>query len=203
MSRIVFFIDGFNLYHALISNPKYRKYKWLNYSKLAECFVHSKDQIVKIFYFTSYATWDQAKMARHKRFIAALESTGIETVRGKFKIRDKRCRICKRKYKIPEEKETDVNISVKLFQIAIDDLYDIGILVSADTDLVPAIKALKSSFPEKEMRVIFPIGRYAEALKKIVDSPPMRMKEHHIKTCQFPDVVDLGNGKQVEKPESW
>jgi hypothetical protein len=35
MDRIVFFIDGFNLYHALIANNhKYAAYKWLNLEKL-------------------------------------------------------------------------------------------------------------------------------------------------------------------------
>jgi hypothetical protein len=34
MKKAIFFIDGFNLYHAL-ANSKYQKYKWLNFSKFA------------------------------------------------------------------------------------------------------------------------------------------------------------------------
>jgi hypothetical protein len=48
MKRIIFLIDGFNVYHALDSEPKYHKYKWLDYSALAKCFVSPKDPIVDI-----------------------------------------------------------------------------------------------------------------------------------------------------------
>ena len=58
MNRIAFFVDGFNLYHSLDSVPAYYKYKWLNLNKLAHCFVTSHDKIDKVFYFTTYATWD-------------------------------------------------------------------------------------------------------------------------------------------------
>ena len=35
MNRVLFFIDGFNVYHALQEKPQYHKYKWLDYSALA------------------------------------------------------------------------------------------------------------------------------------------------------------------------
>ena len=33
--RSMFFVDGFNLYHALDSETRYHKYKWLNLRALA------------------------------------------------------------------------------------------------------------------------------------------------------------------------
>jgi hypothetical protein len=39
MKRILFFVDGFNVYHALDEEPKYHKYKWLDYSTLARRFI--------------------------------------------------------------------------------------------------------------------------------------------------------------------
>ena len=39
-------------------DPKYNKYKWLDYSTLAKRFVSKQDQIVGIFYFTAYAHWN-------------------------------------------------------------------------------------------------------------------------------------------------
>jgi len=50
MKRILFFIDGFNVYHALDDDPKYNKYKWLDYFNLAKRFVSKQDQIVGIFF---------------------------------------------------------------------------------------------------------------------------------------------------------
>ena len=47
MARVAFFIDGFNVYHALHDAPvvrpsddpqRYRRYKWLDHSALARCY---------------------------------------------------------------------------------------------------------------------------------------------------------------------
>ena len=42
-----------------------------------------------------------------------------------------------------KEKGTDVKIAVDLVIGAVDNLYDTAVLVSSDTDLIPAIKYLK------------------------------------------------------------
>jgi hypothetical protein len=106
MKRILFFVDGFNVYHALDDHPKYHKYKWLDYSNLAKRFVSKQDQIVGIFYFTAYAHWNPHKMARHQLLVRALMATGVKVVFGKFKNRDHECRLCKGKYSTFEEKQT-------------------------------------------------------------------------------------------------
>ncbi len=41
------------------------------------------------------------------------------------------------------EKGTDVKIAVDLIVGAVDDLYDTAILVSSDTDIIPAIKYVR------------------------------------------------------------
>jgi len=69
MKRILFFVDGFNVYHALDDDPKYHKYKWLDYSNLVKRFVSKQDQIVDVFYFTAYAHWNPQKMARHQLYL--------------------------------------------------------------------------------------------------------------------------------------
>lgn len=53
MNRASFFIDGFNVFHSLDCNKSYYKYKWLDYSVLAKCFITSKDTIADIYYFTA------------------------------------------------------------------------------------------------------------------------------------------------------
>lgn len=45
MNRVIFFVDGFNLYHALDYYKQYHKYKWLNLSKLANCFITKNTKI--------------------------------------------------------------------------------------------------------------------------------------------------------------
>jgi len=53
MNRVLFFFDGFNLYHAVQQHPAYYQYKWVDLSKLASCYVTQKDQIVEVLYFTA------------------------------------------------------------------------------------------------------------------------------------------------------
>lgn len=50
------------------------------------------------------------------------------------------------------EKGVDVNLAIDLLTGAYDDLYDSAILVSSDTDLIPAIKKVR--FLEKEVEYI-------------------------------------------------
>lgn len=202
MERVAFFIDGFNLYHALQETPDYARYKWLNLAALAKCYVQKRQQVAKIFYFSAYATWDPQKMSRHQAFVRALQWAGVDIVLGAFKFKERRCRICRKVYPTYEEKETDVNIAIKLFQAAILDEYDTAIIVSGDSDLVPAVKAVKATFPAKKVGVIIPIGRSAEDLKKTCDFR-FKMKEKHLASCQFPDTIDLDGGHALSRPASW
>ena len=202
MNRIAFFVDGFNVYHALLENPAYVKCKWLNLVKLAECFVGRNDNLVKVFYFTAYTTWNPDKVTRHQIYVKALQHAGVEVVLGMFKYKQKRCRNCNTLYDTHEEKETDVNIATMLFKTAVQDLYDSAVIVTGDSDLVPAVKAVKSVFPTKKIGVMIPIGRSAEDLKKNCDFR-FKMKERHLQTSQFPDVIDLGGGVKLERPKTW
>jgi hypothetical protein len=90
MAKYIFFVDGFNLYHALDythTGPdhfKYRKFKWLNLQKLASLYVGRLDTLEKVILFTAFATWDPAKVARHKLFVRANESVGVQVVYGEL-----------------------------------------------------------------------------------------------------------------------
>ena len=201
MEKVIFFIDGFNLYHAL-ANERFYRYKWLDLSGLAKKFITKNDKIEDIYYFTALATWSPGKVRRHKTFIKAQEINGTRIIYGEFKKRDKHCRICKKTYQTYEEKQTDVNIAIQLFKLAIQDKYDKALIISGDSDLIPSIAAVKSTFPNKQIGVIIPIGRRAELLKRTCDFY-MKMKEKHLKASMLPDVINLGNSKKLERPQRW
>ena len=139
MEKVIFFIDGFNLYHAL-ANKRFYRYKWLDLSGLAKKFITKNDKIEDIYYFTALATWSPDKVRRHKTFIKAQEINGIRIIYGEFKKRDKHCRICEKTYQTFEEKQTDVNIAIQLFKLAIQDKYDKALIISGDSDLIPSIE---------------------------------------------------------------
>jgi hypothetical protein len=108
MAKTTFFIDGFNLHYSLRENPAYRQFMWLDCRKLAQCFIRPGDEIEKIFYFTADPLDSPAKEARHVTYMAALESLGINIVKGAYKKRDRKCSHCGFVNKTYEEKLTDV-----------------------------------------------------------------------------------------------
>jgi uncharacterized LabA/DUF88 family protein len=208
MARIVFFVDGFNLFHALDflktgpEHYKYQKYKWLNLRKLASLFVGRLDSLQEVILFTALATWDVGKVARHKLYIRANESAGVSVIYGEFKRKEKRCSLCHGRYPTFEEKQTDVNIALSLLQYAITDRYDRAVIVSGDTDLIPAIKAVRSTFPAKQIGVILPIGRSSEDLLKHADFRH-KMREYHLASSRFPDQIRLSDNSVIDCPVSW
>jgi uncharacterized LabA/DUF88 family protein len=202
MARLVFFFDGFNVYHSLKHVPGYNKYKWLDLNTLSRFFITKKDVITKVYYFTAYATWLPDSMKRHKIYVKALEDSGVKVVLGEFKNKDKFCQLCKRWFRTKEEKQTDVNIASYLFREAFLDRYDKAILVTVDNDLVPAIGLVKKTFPGKEIILLTPIQRYSYSLQRICDFR-MKIKEKHLIASQFPDVIPLGDGKELRRPSEW
>lgn len=202
MNRVAFFIDGFNLYHAMDNNPAHRKYKWLNLRKLSECFIGSEDSIVDISYFTAYTVWNPAKIQRHNIYIRALRSVNVKIILGAFRPKDRICRICNKQYRTFVEKRTDVNICIKLFGTALSDKWDKAMVISGDSDLIPAIEGVKSAFPAKQIGIIIPIGGRAEELKQVSDFH-MKIKPIHLSTCQFPDVIVIDEHQQLNRPASW
>ena len=71
MAKVMFFIDGFNVYHSIKANQKNNKLLWLDYSALAEQFTRKGDILSTVHYFTAYATWKPHSMRRHKKFVDA------------------------------------------------------------------------------------------------------------------------------------
>ena len=199
--RIAFFIDSFNMYHAL-RVKKYRKYKWLDYAKLCQCYVKKRDEITRIQFFTAYIPYSTEKLIRQRKLVRAQESRGVEVVQGVYKKKNRYCRMCHEVYETWEEKQTDVNIAIELLKNAVQDRFDTAMIISGDSDLIPAIQAVKDAFPEKTVGVIIPIARGSKYLKKEADFY-MKMTERHLSTSQLPDKVELDTGRVIQKPEKW
>jgi uncharacterized LabA/DUF88 family protein len=201
MSRYCLYIDGFNVYYALKRNPAYHKYKWLNYRKLAESMVCANDTIVGIFYFTTFVRWRPDSVERHKKYISALRSMGVEIIYGRFLEKSIKCHKCHQDFKTHEEKQTDVNIALKILGDAVDNLYDKALIISADSDLLPVIKSVQHHTPEKEIGVMFPIGSSSFELRQNAGFR-RKMSEKLLQNCQFPDKVKIGD-TIITRPDSW
>src|SRR5262249_49317881 len=56
-----------------------------------------------------------------------------------------------------------VHIAARLVADAHTDKFDRAILITADSDLAPAIRIVQANFPRKEIFVVAPPGRHAHA----------------------------------------
>lgn len=203
MDRISFFIDGFNVYHSLIYKGKYVKYLWLDYYALAQRYARKlKGSIVDVYYFSALAYWNQEKVQRHLLFIGALKSRGIKVVMGNFKEKDRFCNNCRQFVMSREEKQTDVNIALYLLNEAYNDSYDTAMIMTNDTDLIPAIEMLRRIFPKKKIGVLFPINRSSHELIQTC-SFFRYTKPADFSQCQFPDPYVLPSGRTLNKPSVW
>ena len=200
--RVVFFIDGFNLYHSLPVHGGVRQYRWLDLRCLAECFYSSR-RIEQIIYFTAYADWSPSKINRHRTYIRAQRNHDVAVEIGKFYKIKKRCRAaCKQTYWTHEEKQTDVNIAIKLLELAVRDEYDTAVLVTGDSDIVPGVEAVKRLYPAKQVHVLIPPNSRARALKQACHAHHT-IKKSHLANSQLPNPVQLSNGKDLTCPPTW
>jgi uncharacterized LabA/DUF88 family protein len=160
--RVAFFIDGFNLYHA-VHDLGDNRLKWLNLHSLAMSYVRPGEQLTSVVYFTALNTWDKAKRKRHLEYLRALQNLGVEVALGGFLKTPKWCRKKDRTCHFHFEKKTDVGIAVRLIADAFENKFDKAFLITADSDQVPLIERFKSSHKDKQILLIAPPKRLTEA----------------------------------------
>ena len=156
------YIDGFNLYHAVagLGRPVL---KWTNLRSLAESYMRPWHSLRDVHLFTALNTWDAGKRQRHVNYINALEAYGVIVHRARFADVSKYCRKHDWYCKFKEEKQSDVGMAVR----ALTDGFERGVrnffFVTADSDQIPTLKQLRTSFPGSRIFLIVPPGRSGEA----------------------------------------
>ena len=91
-------------------------------------------------------------------YLEALRATGVETRLGQFKRRQRTCPFCGRRFVTFEEKETDVAIGATMTRLVCDDACDTVVLVTGDTDLVPAFRLREIGTRARRWRWCSPTG---------------------------------------------
>ncbi len=166
--RVAVYIDGFNLYHAIDDLEK-PYLKWLNIKKLSSLLIAPKTQdVVIIRYFTALGnhysgTPKVHRLIRHRAYIKALQAKGVNVHLGNFAKREMRYSDGSGRYRSKwrryEEKQTDVGIAVQLVHDAHCDRFDSALVISLDTDMLPAFRIMQSEFPHKPIICIAPPSR--------------------------------------------
>jgi uncharacterized LabA/DUF88 family protein len=202
--RVIAFIDGYNLYHA-IDDAARHDLKWLNLWGLCEALIKNdpRAELVEVLYFSAFATWKPEKYARHRQYVAALKSAGVKTILGNFKKKPRKCNRCLNEWTGHEEKESDVNIAIYLLDKAHRDEYDEALLLTADTDLTPAIKMVRDRYRAKSIITILPPGRrYVASLIDAANSN-IRISLELLEQCQFVDTLITQTGETITIPEKY
>lgn len=159
MIRAAFYLDGFNIYHALddLNRPHL---KWLDWQALACRLIPSRDEIVsRVVYCSAQRTDKPDRLIRHRRYVSALEATGVVCGMGNFSTERRFCRSCGADWDAPVEKQSDVNLALAMVQDGYDDVFDHAYLVTADTDQVPAVELVRGRFPAKRVTSVVITGR--------------------------------------------
>jgi uncharacterized LabA/DUF88 family protein len=147
IKRVAVYMDGSNLYYKLkdlgIKNITYFQYgnlaKWLT--------GEDRTVIAKRYYIGAVRAKEKDKKARKMQESQVrlfnhlgLKSEGYSVQRGYLMKNDG----------VYHEKGVDVKIAVDLLVGAYENIYDVAILVSSDTDLIPAIQKVKQLGKEVE-----------------------------------------------------
>lgn len=177
--------------------------------KLCSSFLGENQELCKVIYFTA-SPLDAEKSSRQSSFLNAnklLNDEKFEIVRGKYIEKPIRCPNCHNNFMRPEEKKTDVNISVRMIEDCINGNTDTLVLVSADSDLIPPLESIKRNFPEKSIKVYFPPSRYSRDIKDFLylqrKKPTLLEKNvNRFEVAVMPEVVEK-DGKRYTIPEKW
>ncbi len=200
----VLYVDGFNLYHGL-HDKSGRADLWLDLVALARS-LRPRSNLVAVRYFTAPVLNDPGAASRQSDYLAALATHGgadIEIIQGRYQAKQMRCRACGVEWTKYEEKETDVNIAVSLVADAASGSIDAALLLSADSDLAPAVRVARRIKPQLFVTAVFPPKRNSAELKKLMPSS-FHLGVSKIRSAQLPETVtDSARGLSWSRPAKW
>lgn len=135
----------------------------------------------------------------------------VKTQLGSFKHTTVKCLhsgcsfLGNREFRMLQEKRTDVGIAVSMVDDAHHDRCDHFVLISGDSDLVPAVRLIRSAYGQKRVTVYVPGAedvRRADELRQVAnDAKPFPTAL--LRACQFPPTLTSRSGQTITKPDNW
>ncbi|WP_349779215.1 NYN domain-containing protein [Xanthomonas sp. WHRI 7065] len=97
---------------------------------------------------------------------------------------------------------TDVNIAVRLLADAIDDAFDIAMVVSADSDLIPPVEAVPARFPSKRIIIASSSARHSTRLAAAANGC-FTIGRKKLQDSQLPNQITKPDGFVPGRLASW
>jgi uncharacterized LabA/DUF88 family protein len=203
VQRVAAYVDGFNLYHGMHQRFG-RSYHWLDLEKLALALLRDGQQLECVRYFTARVRGTEAGRLRQVNYLEALTAhcSTLKIIEGRFQQKTMTCHSCRREWAAYEEKESDVNIAVTMVEDAAEDVYDAALIISADSDLCPAVRAVRRIRPDVRLTAAFPPRRHSDALSRAVERT-LHVDRAMLRRSQLPDEVVTANGTKLSRPAYW
>ena len=216
------YIDGYNLYYGLLQGGQY---KWLDVVSL---FVNGicrqqdpQATVTRVNYFSSrvrarFAHHGQASMNSQASYIRAhqqlyphqfnaeMSSHAVGTINAIAyggKAVDLRNRV--EVWRV-EEKQTDVHIGTMMYRdVAMSDVQQI-VLCSNDSDMLPALRFIRSDFPKIKIGLVFPAKSeiFSRELDACSDWTRKSIAEEELAKFQLPAQIAT-HKKPIKKPSYW
>ena len=168
--RVMVFIDGANLYTCMkdyLGIPRNVQVDVLG-SKLT-----AGRQLVRIYYYNSPAP-PSVDQASSQRFWAKLGwMNNVRPRKGRIvpKTVEAECPDCHKKFTINMygQKGVDTRIVVDVISLARSDAYDVGIIVSGDSDLAEAIEWVREHTQKRIENAFIACKSWSEEIRKAAD----------------------------------
>lgn len=195
-------MDGFNFYYGL-KTPKWKKYYWIDIVKLFEMFLRPNQELVAVKYFSARPA-DIGKSKRQDAFFQANnENPLFKLILGKYLKKTIECFKCHNIIHTYEEKESDVRFATQIVSDAYQRNCDIAIIVSADSDMIPAIELAKET--HVKVFIYFPPNQFSSNLSTMGNGAPVHMQrfEHRFKKALMSNTIHLSGGFDLKKPAEW
>ncbi len=201
--RVTVYIDGFNLYYSMRRKQWYRYY-WLDLVRLSRDLINSNQQLVAVKYFSARISKPEHKRRNQQAYLEALETLPLaQIIYGQFKGEDNLCCRCGMSTGL-KEKMTDVNISVQMIKDALEDKYDVALLVSGDSDQIPTINAIKElTKGAKRVAVAFPPADFRSKELKAAADYSFKITENKFMRNQLPSEILKKDGYILVRPAKW
>jgi uncharacterized LabA/DUF88 family protein len=203
MATVIAYVDGFNLYHGL--HDKYRRrYLWLDLERLVQR-LRPRDQLIAVRYFTAMVRDDPPALARQRTYLDALSAHSglVQVVLGRYQSKTISCRQCGSSWTSYEEKETDVNIAVSIVADAAAGASELALIVSADSDLCPAIRTARSLNPRRGIIAVFPPRRSSFEIRSLIPGA-FTVAAVDLRNSLLPDTLgDPATSQIYKRPSKW
>lgn len=201
MERVFAYVDGFNLYYGLRSTFG-KKYLWLDLEAMCQSLLLPNQALAGLKYFTARVRTPADSQRRQSTYIdALLASSFTEVIHGRLQMNTFTCRHCGQKYTKAEEKKTDVAIASHLVADAYEGRYDVALLTSGDSDMVPPVQLVRR-IPGRRVVAVFPPRRKSDELKRAAGAS-LDLSEATVRQAQLPALIRLSNGVELRRPATW